>query len=495
VVQFDCPQCQTPHAFPDAEIPDDGLVVACTKCAHHIELHGLIADDEDSTKVQPGIDPPAAKNPSVEIDRDSINAAFGLDASEDPRSVLSARIPLDEADWSDIDDSRVMPAPSLAGYQERPKEIQRHRLEGNTGGGAAVSQALSSLRGAVGFADAAVSDSSTPSSASNSNASDVSSRLGTKLFGWRDLGQALSSPFHARRFLAVFVGLWACLTIFGLIKWCALWLSSKNDIAGGLIGFLAWTTLLLGACLVMAFAAHQTFRENVEGQATTVRASVDWVQGWMSSILGAPLLCTGLMAIVVVAESLIGLLGRIPYAGPVIWGILSLAIVVTSLAAGLAMVGLAYGLFLYVPLIVSERTGAMDTLRRTVALYRENGLALVGMSTISLLASAVISGLTVLPAIFIARELSTRVAKVSMGSALSDTLAATPPPFMNAVQNLFHLGTLPLSGQAHAGHSIGGFFLGIAGMAVPALLATVFALLLTGAGAVIYAVATGRAKT
>jgi hypothetical protein len=200
------------------------------------------------------------------------------------------------------------------------------------------------------------------------------------------------------------------------------------------------------------------------------------------------------MAVVVVSESLMGFLGRIPYAGPVIWGILSMVIAVMSLAAGLAMVGLVYGLFLYVPLIVSERTGAMDTLRRTLALYRQNGLTLVSMSTISMVVSLMIAGLTVLPAIYLARELSTRVANVSMGSALGDTLAAAPAPFRNAVHSLFYLGQSPLSSDAHAGHALGGFFLGVAGMAVPALLATVFVLLLTGAGAIIYAVSTGRAK-
>ena len=45
-MRFDCPQCATPHEYPDEEIPPR-ITVGCTECGEHISLNlGVDLDDE-----------------------------------------------------------------------------------------------------------------------------------------------------------------------------------------------------------------------------------------------------------------------------------------------------------------------------------------------------------------------------------------------------------------------------------------------------------------
>ena len=38
-MEFNCPACSAPHAFPDDQVPGEGIVVACTRCGAHITLN------------------------------------------------------------------------------------------------------------------------------------------------------------------------------------------------------------------------------------------------------------------------------------------------------------------------------------------------------------------------------------------------------------------------------------------------------------------------
>jgi len=473
-VQFNCPECNTPHVFPDDEIPEDGLVVACSQCDFHIPLDGQPPADDDPTGIQPGLQ--------------------AVPEGEDPRAVLSVRIPLDDADWSDIDDSRALPRDSISaaiadhsGVRPKPSIADANEVIS----GSAMSKALSSLKGSIGFGE----EQRNLTPPADFDPSDVSGNLGVELWKWRDLTTALKAPLHGQRFLVVTLGFWVALILFGLIRWCSLWLGSKNDIAGGLISFVAWSALVVGFFLVTAVAAHHCYRELVEGYRGPIRGSVDWVRGWLSSILGAPLICIGLVAMVVVLESLVGFLGRIPYAGSALWGLLTPITFGASLVAGLVVVAIAYGVSIYVPLIVSERTSPVDTLRRMAALFRKHALTLVAMTSVSFISAGVMVCLTVLPALLLAQELTTRVARVTMGPNLWGVFVEAPGNFAAGLSQFINPIGLQAAVETNVGHSIGGVLAGTVSMIAPALVLTTFALLFYAAGGITYAVVTGRPKS
>ena len=465
-MQFDCPKCKTAHEFPDSEIPEGGLVVECTSCRHHIELDELLFNQNDRTNVQLSDQP-----------------------QDDPRAVLSARIKLDDADWPDVDDSRIMEPLNPGANGERPQPRQTSQ-EGQSAPPSRMSVALNSLRGAVDFDQVAGQTSNVNNP--TGEISDVSNRLAGRVFAWKDLFQTLMAPFEPARFLSVVGAFWVALIAYSLLQHLALRLSIRSAGLGGFIGLLAWASIVMLGCMICAFAAHQTYRQYVEQQTTTLNSSLDWVRGWWASVLGAPLVGIGVIAVVVVIESLIGLLGRIPYAGPVIWGLLSIVMVLVSIAGGLALVCLVFGLLLYVPLIVAERTGPFETLKRVGYLFKSQTARIILLLSASLVAITSFLFVTFGPALIIARELTNRIARTSMGDSFGSTIAATPDAFMVAARIFFS----PRSGgmETNIGFDIGGVFAGLAGLLIPAVILAAFTLCATAAGGVIYAICIGRTK-
>lgn len=454
--------------FPDAEIPEDGLVVECTACGHHIGLDSFAADGDDKTNVQ-----------------------FEQQPADDPRAVLSARIRLDDADWSEMDDSRIMPAlgSGQPGSRPRPEGVGSRNPDHQP---SPVSEALISLQGAVGFNDPPSSSSHTPSPSADS--AEVSARLSGPYFSWRDLLQALATPFDIRRFFAVLGSVWACLIIHSFFSWLSLKVTLKSGALGGTLALVTWSISVVSGCLICAFCAHQTYRQCVEKQSTSIRSSIDWVRGWLSSILGAPVVAVGVIALIVVLESLIGFMGRIPYAGPAIWGILSLAVVLISIGGGLALVAMAYGLLLYIPLIIAERTGPMDTLKRILSLFKHHSSQIILLGTTSVIGIGVFLALTLAPALIIGREFTNRIAQISMGGAFQMTIDQTPSPLAAMSRLFFRAGYSDVPAGPNVGHDIGGFFAGMASLVAPSVSLTFLALMTTCAGGLIYAIVVGRSK-
>ena len=210
---------------------------------------------------------------------------------------------------------------------------------------------------------------------------------------------------------------------------------------------------------------------------------------------GTSLVAVGVIAIIVVLESLVGLMGRIPYAGPVIWGVLSIFVVLVSIAGGLALVAMTYGLLLYIPLIIAERTGPIDTLKRILSLFKNHSSKIIVLGTTSMLGIGVFLALTLVPALFVGREFTNRVAQISMGGAFQMTVDHTPGAFGLMSRLFFRPGYSELTTAPNIGHDIGGFFTGMAALIVPSVTLTFVALMTTCAGGLIYAIVIGRTKS
>ena len=141
-----------------------------------------------------------------------------------------------------------------------------------------------------------------------------------------------------------------------------------------------------------------------------------------------PVLCLGVVAAVVILESLIGL-GRIPGAGPVLWGLLSPVTFAGSLLAGLVVVFLVYTLPIYVPLIVLDRSRPVDTLKTMLALHRAHGFSLVGLISLTVMAVTCVVGLIFVPLLYVSTQLTTEVGKATMGKQFASVFFSTPDAF------------------------------------------------------------------
>ena len=301
------------------------------------------------------------------------------------------------------------------------------------------------------------------------------------------------APFEPARFLSVVGAFWVALIAYSLLQHLALRLSIRSAGLGGFIGLLAWASIVMLGCMICAFAAHQTYRQYVEQQTTTLNSSLDWVRGWWASVLGAPLVGIGVIAVVVVIESLIGLLGRIPHTLDLSFGgLLSIVMVLVSIAGGLALVCLVFGLLLYVPLIVAERTGPFETLKRVGYLFKSQTARIILLLSASLVAITSFLFVTFGPALIIAQgaDQSHRANQHGRLIRLHDRSDARCVHGRRA-----HI-LSPRSGgmETNIGFDIGGVFAGLAGLLIPAVILAAFTLCATAAGGVIYAICIGRTK-
>ena len=282
-MRFDCPQCATPHEYPDEEIPPEGITVGCTECGEHISLNlGVDLDDEKT-----GIELPP-------------------DEEDDPRA-RSVRISLDDVDWSEKDNSRLSASLDASRKSTRPSPDGAADHSG-PGTRTMIKRALSSLSQGLSLSDVASSESLTPVP---SDGQAVRSHDPGE-WQYRDLLLALKAPMDIHRLAYSVAGCWLVLVICANLDALSGWLAEKSEFLGNLAYVFSTACLYSGLLLVGALIAHHSTRELIHGQRAPLRDSVEWVRTWARSILGVPVLCLGVVAAVVILESLIGFLGRIP---------------------------------------------------------------------------------------------------------------------------------------------------------------------------------------
>ena len=453
-MEFSCPACNTPHAFPDDQVPTDGIVVACTHCSKHITLTG-------DGVVQP--DAPQSAPPPI-------------DDLEHPTSVgpapTSTDLPLVPKPQSD--------PPGDSG--ERPGFF------GKLGG------AVEAAANAAGEAFDAAADeemgaeTEVPEGLHFPGANPSAGGDWT----WRDLPRAFVGVFDKNRVLFATAGMWAALVSFGLVNWLGGWLGGLVGVLGTVMSVAAWIVAMgIGAFVasVMGFVCYQTV---IEQRASSMKAGIAWSKRWLKSVIGTPIAFVVVIAALGGGEALVGLLGKIPFAGPIIWGAVSPAIVLLSLAAGGVAIALIYSLPLYIPVIINEKTGPKETLFRLLGLYKTQGFSLLGYVLLSIAMIGVAMYTIVVPALFVATGLTTYVATKVMGENLFG-LVSKIPDGMSAFTKLI----LPLPGMGSDlgfGHTVGGILAGLGLTLAPALLLAVVLLTYYTAGGIIYNIVTKRPK-
>ena len=162
-------------------------------------------------------------------------------------------------------------------------------------------------------------------------------------------------------------------------------------LAGALFGFLGVTVsdeivisaifLILGAlaswvlyALFSGAIAHMSWQDLTQGVQPTASEALAF--GWrhIVSFLFSPLALLVLAVLIVVAEVLLLLLGRIPYLGELLVSLAFLPLVILNI---LLLIGLAAGMWLIFPVVAARGSGVIETLQRVVAIVRHSPLRLV----------------------------------------------------------------------------------------------------------------------
>ena len=533
-MEFDCPECGAPHAFPEDQIPLDGITVACTACAAHISLdrHGVKGQRRPEPPAPSAPPPPAPSvpprdraawpQPALESTTEALDivqpstpdaSGEGWDATSEaqgpsgggsprpappptPGSSRSGPLRPRSAPPSSMPPKPAASAPPSPERSAPPPMMKAPSLEKPSGLGKALGAAAASALDSVGGAfDEAIDDEMEGEVDAPGGLSFPGFAPGDGSWTWRDLPRAFVGVFDLRRVIFTTAGFWAALAVFGLLQWLGGWLGAKvTGLLATVFSVAAWGGLVAMsafAAAVMGFVCHQTV---VEQRASSISAGVAWTKEWIQSVVGTPLAFVAVAAVGWLAQVIVAYLGRIPFAGPIVWGVLSPVLLLLGLAAGAVIVALIYSLPLYIPVIYNEKTSPVDTLKRLFGLFRTHGFSLVGHVLLTMVTIAVSLAVTVLPMYTVGRMVSTDAAGYMGGNYLG-LLSNIPGGFQ-----VFAFSSLPIpTGSAFGvetgfGHTLGGILAGI-GSALPlALVWALVALAYYTAGGIIYAIVTGRKK-
>ncbi len=521
-MEFNCPQCATPHSFPDDQIPDGGILVACTHCETHITLDrsGVLGEDmtEAIQQVQSAPEPSApAPGPSIPPGP-SVGSgpsippgpSVGSGPSVSPGPAPSSPPAPAPGGWPQPAGGA---APAAGGWPQPgaapapapapgpvptpaagPSLEKAPAPDDEPGFGAAVGAAFGS---AADAAQRAFDDAVGEEMAAEE---DVPEGLRFPGFApgdqgpwcWRDLPKAFVGLLDPRRVAFTTVGLWLAIVAFALIRWLSSWLGGKVGILGTILDVVAWAVIIVGFALVtavMSFVCHQTV---IERRPSSIKAGITWVKSWIKSVAGTPLAFAGVIAAAVLVEAVLGLIGRIPFAGPIIWGLTSPVTAVLTIGSGLVAVALVYSLPLYVPVIYNEKTGPAETLKRLLSLFRAHGLSLVGYLLLSGLMIAVSVAVTLFPALALGRTFTDNVLPSAMGDNLMGVFIKAPEMFRGLMAGMVTPAGVP--DDPGFGHTLGGILGGVGSALLPAIVLGLVVLVQYTAGCIIYSIVTGRKK-
>ncbi|MEZ4467577.1 MAG: zinc-ribbon domain-containing protein [bacterium] len=479
-MEFNCPACSAPHAFPDDQVPTDGIVVACTRCGAHITLNrsgvqGARPLEPEPVEPEPTVGMPPPEIPPADSTRESRPPV--------PSNRPAAPAPPMPVDMADDDVADPDDEPSLA----------RTAAEGDSGLFSAARKAMSAAkRGAVGAFDSAASEAIEAET-------DVPEGLAFPGFGpsdgawtWRDLPRAFLGVLDARRVIFATAGFWAALVVFGLLNWVAGFLGGLWGPLGTIFSIVAWLGFVGAAAIVasiLGYVVHQTI---VERRASSVKAGVEWTKSSIKSVVGTPLAFVVVIGAIWLVQFGVGMLGRIPFAGPIVWGAVSPVTVLLSLAAGAVGVVLLDSIPLYIPVIYNEKTGPKETLLRLGGLFRANGFRLA----LYLLVTIVTMGFAF---IVVVMPMLTLATKVGLGGAIAGLRGREPgqDPRWHAGRHGLRRPRLPgRPGRVDVPfqYDLAGWLAGIGSAVGPAFILALAGLVYFTAGAIIYAIVTGRQK-
>ena len=326
-----CPHCGTKNEVVASHLRAADHLMTCISCGGQFTVGG---DSRPRTLEDVGDD------------------ATGVDLDALDNRSRSVRIPLDQVDWAEAEDSMRGSSDSLGPIAENARRGR---------------QSLS-----------LPSSMATPSAADHSGSGGLEGGYGADdRWSWRDLPLALMAVFDRRRLMVAILGLWAVFATHGLIAWFAAWAATRNAGLGTLFSLLGAAIFLALFVVVSSVCSVMCHTDLIEERPIDVRDAIQWTRNWIQSVLGTPLSFVAVVASVVIIEAVFGFIGRIPYAGAPLWGALAPVTLLCSLVGGLAIVCLAYSLPIYIPVIYNERTNALDTLNRLLELLRRHGARIV----------------------------------------------------------------------------------------------------------------------
>lgn len=323
-MRFFCPGCGTKYSKPEEEIPEGGTTVVCNKCGFKISVRPPRGRQKPAPapkkKVDPETEPPTVMHDS------RADPTERVVRTEPPPKGKVPRPPEEPEDF--VEDNDVEPQKP----QPKKKAASPDKI--------------------LAYVDTLGTGRSGPH------------------FRFRDLFYALLVPLDYRKLLVVgTLVLVASLMYAGLVYLGTLTKSTVGVTIGLVLGGILFWALSM---LALGVSTHLTDREMVEGRRFKIADSIKFVMAHPMTVLGTPLIFVAVFLILSVGVTVISLIGRIPYAGPLVYGLAFGGNLVMSLLAVLVCVMFGLLAFSYLPAVVREGLGAVAGAKRMLNMVRSN---------------------------------------------------------------------------------------------------------------------------
>ncbi len=450
-MRYFCPGCGSKYARPDEGIPPEGMSVTCEKCGFNITIkpprHKRITGTASKVSSKKAKEPPRVS--VAEEDTPVPDAAEKQPAEEQP----AKEQPIE---------GHQAEAPATPPAEPKAKKKPKKRPSGTLTG-----RYLAAIgTGKSGSAPGATSK--------------------TAGFRFRDLFYALAVPLDFRKLLVTGAAVFAGSLLFSGLGWLGVKTQSSIGVMIGLIlgAVIFWALVILG----MGVTSHLADREMEEGKHLPLREGIGYVTGNPLTVLGTPLLFViGVLAGCVVI-AVIALIGRIPYAGPIVYGLTFPISFTAAFVSVLLAILFVLITFSYLPAVQREQLGPWSGAKRAIALIRNN----IGRYLLDVLVAAACAYLLLMllgMVVTVAMGGIGWVGGKAMGADLSSVFLAVPAALFGALVMIMPDAMLMMF-QAASGpgwqFSIAGWLVGLTLLAVFSLMLAFVLTYFSAAGVVNY---------
>jgi predicted Zn finger-like uncharacterized protein len=434
-MRFFCPACGTGHSMDDNNIPAGGTQVECTKCGFAIKIKAPVRPQDSATEPEmPEADALIEPRPAADATGAATDVMPAAGAAAEPpapeATAAGAEPPAPEATAAGAEP----PAPEATaakGADEPVRPSKPSKPEKAGGGGWRLPYAGCGRSG--------------------------------ERFRFRDLFYALQAPLDIRKLLAAAAGVFVGGALLILVGWLAMLTESRVAVTIGLIvGFV-----LYFACsyLGLGIATAQTDREMRHGGRLPIGEGIGFVKQRLATVVGFPFLFVLAMVGLAAGIAAFHLMARIPYAGPILYGLFYAVVFGLGLLVVLVGVLMFFSTFSYIP--AAGDRGLLALARHLWAKLRRHP----GPFALHLLAATAVSGLLLWLLTWLvgsAMGVITRVDGLVGGGEYSQILLSMPGSLFPLWTLLYDTGLQPGAGAGWQ-FTIGGWLVFIALMGVFAL--------------------------
>jgi hypothetical protein len=201
--------------------------------------------------------------------------------------------------------------------------------------------------------------------------------------------RALDVALDYRKLGLAFLGLLLVGLVGAGFVWISAQVSADSAVLGIAIGLLGLVAVWLAITFVVAALSRLSLVELKEGTRGAVREALGFAGQHFLAFLFSPLLLVVGLALVLVAESILLLIGRVEYVGEVVVSLAFLPLALLNL--GLIVVAW-FGTALTFPVVADQGGGVRDTLAYVLAVVRRVPgrliayMVLVGIASLAMLA-------------------------------------------------------------------------------------------------------------